>query len=207
MDDTQVGKNVARLRAPRNQTELAQAMREFKPDVYNWTQATVSAIEKGNRSLKLTEAMDVAEVLGVELEDLTSPASFQALQEVIDKETRALQDAFVQAKKAICKLYTVRFKYGLPVREAAQRRIHITESRGSIREYLDLDSFTETYRQAHLWAAIEEGITDRWTGEKIFENLEVSPNEDMIGEIQARQENEWREHLLLESIQDPDPTP
>ncbi len=60
--DKTVGKNLVELRGDRSQQAVADAMRELG---HRWTQATVWAIEKGERSLKLEEAVALAEVLDV----------------------------------------------------------------------------------------------------------------------------------------------
>lgn len=59
--------NVARLRGERSQKGVADAMRERG---WKWSQATVWAIEKGERPLRLVEADDLATVLGVHLHNL-----------------------------------------------------------------------------------------------------------------------------------------
>lgn len=60
--DKDIGEAVARLRAQTPQRDIAERMskRGFK-----WTQGTVSSIEKGERSLKLTEANELALILDV----------------------------------------------------------------------------------------------------------------------------------------------
>lgn len=58
--DELIGRNLARMRADRPQSEIAAAMRERG---YKWSQATVWAVEKGERPLRLTEAADLSKVL------------------------------------------------------------------------------------------------------------------------------------------------
>lgn len=59
--DEQIGRNLVHLRGERPQTEIAEAMRERG---YKWSQATVWAVEKGERPLRLTEADDLSQILG-----------------------------------------------------------------------------------------------------------------------------------------------
>lgn len=66
--DETIGENLQNLRGAMSQAALAAAM---KARGWKWSQPTVAAIEKGERSLKLAEATDLLEVLGLEsLEDL-----------------------------------------------------------------------------------------------------------------------------------------
>lgn len=49
-----IGSNIARLRGQMSQSEVAKAMSERG---HSWIQTTVSAVESGERALKLTEAV------------------------------------------------------------------------------------------------------------------------------------------------------
>lgn len=60
--DEQVGKAVTVFRGERSQKSVADAMRERG---WKWSQATVWSVEKGERPLRLTEAADLAVVLGL----------------------------------------------------------------------------------------------------------------------------------------------
>lgn len=69
--DRTIGENVVTLRGEMSQKALADAMRERG---HKWSQATVWAVEKGDRPLKLTEANDLAGVLGTDVyHPLTQP--------------------------------------------------------------------------------------------------------------------------------------
>lgn len=63
--DAVIGANLKRIRGDMNQADLAD---EMKRRGHKWSQATVWAVQRGERSLKLAEARDVAEVLGVRVE-------------------------------------------------------------------------------------------------------------------------------------------
>lgn len=67
-----IGSNIARLRGQMSQSEVAKAMSERG---HSWIQTTVSAVESGERALKLTEAVDLAEVLKAPLEAVASETS------------------------------------------------------------------------------------------------------------------------------------
>ena len=62
-DDKQIGRNLASLRREISQADLARLMRERG---WKWAQNTVSAIESGDRPLRLSEAEDVADILEVD---------------------------------------------------------------------------------------------------------------------------------------------
>lgn len=65
-----IGENVVTLRGEMSQKALGDAMRERG---HKWSQATVWAVEKGDRPLKLTEAKDLCDVLGVNMAFLLNP--------------------------------------------------------------------------------------------------------------------------------------
>lgn len=71
--DEQIGRNFARMRGDRPQSEIASAMRERG---YKWSQATVWAVEKGERPLRLSEAFDLDQVLGTPA--INGPMAFLA---------------------------------------------------------------------------------------------------------------------------------
>lgn len=78
--DIHIGKNLTSRRGVRSQQALARAMRNRG---WKWSQATASAIEKGERPLKLAEAIDLADELNVSLEDLIQePEQAAASREV-----------------------------------------------------------------------------------------------------------------------------
>lgn len=65
--DRQLGQALADFRGDMSQQQLADRMRQYG---WKWSQATVWAVEKGDRPLRLFEAKDVAAILGVQLGDL-----------------------------------------------------------------------------------------------------------------------------------------
>lgn len=94
--DALIGQNLARLRGDLSQAELAK---EMKKRGYKWSQATVWAIEKGDRPLRLAEARDVIVTLGREpfmLSSLLSVPSAATLREGLEevsRENRHLHEA------------------------------------------------------------------------------------------------------------------
>ncbi|WP_125778115.1 helix-turn-helix domain-containing protein [Antribacter gilvus] len=70
--DTYVGKNIARFRGAESQQTIADRMRRRG---WRWSQATMWAVERGDRPVRLVEAVDLAEILRVSLHDLLSRPS------------------------------------------------------------------------------------------------------------------------------------
>ncbi|AZL13747.1 hypothetical protein CXR25_13680 [Brevibacterium aurantiacum] len=66
-DDQAIGERVKSARGSTAQTVVAKEMKELG---HKWSQATVWAVEKGERSLKLPEGRDLAMILGVSVLDL-----------------------------------------------------------------------------------------------------------------------------------------
>lgn len=67
--DILIGKNLAKLRGSMSMDMLAARMRDIG---YRWNKATVYKVEHGERSLKLQEAVDVLNCLGMDSsEDLS----------------------------------------------------------------------------------------------------------------------------------------
>lgn len=79
--DKIIGKNLVALRGDRTQQWIADQMR---PRGFEWSQATLWAIEHGKRPLRLTEAEALADVLGIELSDLLRLPDIVALAELIN---------------------------------------------------------------------------------------------------------------------------
>lgn len=92
--DEQIGKNLSRLRGEMSQADLADKMRERG---YKWSQATVWAVEKGERPLRLTEAQDVANILNVFSHRLTDHDAVS----VLEARMHVVSDAHRELKGAI----------------------------------------------------------------------------------------------------------
>lgn len=65
--DEAIGQNLQRLRGEMSQTVLASRMKALG---HKWTQPTVVAVEKGERPLRLAEAKDIGEILGIDIKGL-----------------------------------------------------------------------------------------------------------------------------------------
>jgi len=104
--DELIGQNLQKARDSVSQTELAQRMRERG---HKWTQPTVVAVEKGERPLRMAEAIDAAEILGVDLYDLVRYPRVltfhNELQRLIDAH-KALLDAAIAYELARVRLLT-----------------------------------------------------------------------------------------------------
>jgi hypothetical protein len=88
--DERIGKAVHAARATATQKSVADAMRRKG---HKWSQSTVWAVEKGDRTLKLTEAHDLVEILGVTVDDLTADTE--------DLEARLLMRRYAERRGAL----------------------------------------------------------------------------------------------------------
>ncbi|WP_275001722.1 hypothetical protein [Promicromonospora iranensis] len=93
--DVQVGQNLTKHRGAVSQQTLAGWMRERG---WKWSQATTSAIEKGERPLKFVEAVDLAAVLDIRTEDLLAEPELATASRTV--ATSARQTAEL-AKRAL----------------------------------------------------------------------------------------------------------
>lgn len=80
--DEAIGQNLARFRGERTQQDVADAMRSLG---YKWSQATVWSVEKGERPMRLTEAIDIAHILGVDVLDMISTPSEAVFRVALSK--------------------------------------------------------------------------------------------------------------------------
>lgn len=86
-DDKNIGE---RVKAARGGTAQNAVANEMKALGHRWSQATVWAVEKGERSLKMAEGRDLAMVLGVSVLDLL--------------EDKAGSDAYVWIRREVSEL-------------------------------------------------------------------------------------------------------
>lgn len=70
LTDKELGENVRRFRGGMSQKALAELMTEMG---VRWSQPTVAAIERGERALKLTEAVTLADVLRMPVTHFINP--------------------------------------------------------------------------------------------------------------------------------------
>ncbi|MDI3241641.1 helix-turn-helix transcriptional regulator [Arthrobacter sp. AL08] len=79
-EDGLMGMRVAQLRGERSQKSVADEMRLRG---WKWSQATMWSIERGDRPLKVREAKELAEVLGIELMDLFQEPAILSIEKEI----------------------------------------------------------------------------------------------------------------------------
>lgn len=105
-DDARIGRCVRQLRSVRGilQAELSDAM--VKRGWTSWRQSTVSAVESGQRPVRLAEADDLAGVLGVGIEQLLYDAIDRRLAQIAlrqmtneDAAQTAAREAFTLARE------------------------------------------------------------------------------------------------------------
>lgn len=91
--DARIGKRLQELRRDTSQANLAAAMAERG---HKWSQATVWSVETGKRPLRLTEANDVAGVLGITVQDLLAQdrveQALTAFMQTAKQRTELLRD-------------------------------------------------------------------------------------------------------------------
>lgn len=83
--DAQIGKNLSRLRGDLSQADLAKEMKERG---YKWSQATVWAVEKGERPVRLAEAVDLAKIFDKDVSVLLRNETEAALINVIQDQMK-----------------------------------------------------------------------------------------------------------------------
>ncbi|MFH7324790.1 hypothetical protein [Aeromicrobium sp. JJY06] len=101
--DVEIGKAVERARDPLSQKELADQMRGLG---HKWSQATVWAVEKGDRPLKLSEAFDLSNLFHIAIEELLASAeetweaewAMRSIGSRLEHEVRALGTAVEQLR-------------------------------------------------------------------------------------------------------------
>lgn len=88
--DELIGRNLVALRSDMTQKALADAMRERG---HKWSQATVWALEKGDRPLKLTEAKDLVEIVGGDITRLLRPPKELSYARIMQRRYNDWYDA------------------------------------------------------------------------------------------------------------------
>jgi hypothetical protein len=95
--DEQIGRNLARLRGPMSQQDLARQMRELG---WKWSQSTVWSIERGDRPLRLGEAVALARILGeISVSTLAWPEGAAVVKEQMHAVSQAWNDAVEALKR------------------------------------------------------------------------------------------------------------
>lgn len=82
--DVLIGENLSRFRGEMSQADLAKQMKSLG---FKWSQATVWAVEKGERPLRLSEAAELGTILGKPMDALMLAAEerdeYEALKELV----------------------------------------------------------------------------------------------------------------------------
>lgn len=165
LSDEAIGENVRRLRGNVSQTELADRMRNRG---HRWSQPTVVSVEKGERALRLTEAVDLAALLDAPIQMFAAPnaeVSIASTRRVLSDARSELQDAAARYDNA-----RVEYKWavfaaidagGVPNERAATRDDWMRDSpEDVIRRFretsdalLDQESVDEYFDRVNLWSA------------------------------------------------------
>jgi transcriptional regulator with XRE-family HTH domain len=100
ISDELIGRNLARMRGDMSQKELAARMKERG---WKWSQATVWAVEKGERPLRLAEAEDIKSILGtlwsLTMDDAdTRVVSFNSWMYRADQELQSAVREYLKAQ-------------------------------------------------------------------------------------------------------------
>lgn len=95
--DAAIGENLTRLRGEATQQEVAAAMRLAG---YKWSQATVWAVEKGDRPLRLAEAADLAKIFNKDIASLVMLPVEAALNEHIGEAFRSASESMDAIRRA-----------------------------------------------------------------------------------------------------------
>ena len=104
ISDVRIGRNLALYRGDVSQKDLAAKMRARG---FKWSQATVWAVEKGDRPLRLAEAAELARVFEIDMDYLTleEGAAYvdRALSDLDEAASALIQaaDSYEQARRVV----------------------------------------------------------------------------------------------------------
>lgn len=99
LSDEQIGQRLAILRGSESQSGLAVRMRDRG---FKWSQATVWSIEKGERPLRFSEAVELSALLGYQLEQLIGDELDLQMQVLFVKPYAAARSSVVtKIRKAV----------------------------------------------------------------------------------------------------------
>lgn len=92
--DTQIGQNLARLRGSMSQRDMADEMTRRG---WKWSHVTVGSVERGERPLRASEALGVANILNIPVEELVAAQDSVRLRE----GQRSVLFALTQLQEAV----------------------------------------------------------------------------------------------------------
>lgn len=162
--DKDIGETVARLREQIPQRDIAGRMTKRG---FRWTQGTVSSIEKGERSLKFTEAAELAAIFGVPVN--------MFLIKVPDA------DAYVRLRDAIERFTESCHTLHFAVRSVLATKRALDLSR-SLAEKVDVADWAdeEAKNELQLWIKEAQRLSET-TVETVAENAKASLDKEEQG--------------------------
>lgn len=154
-EDERIGKNFQAIRGEMTQEELAKKMRE---QGYKWSKATVWAIEKGERPLKVAEAAEVLRCLEMPADNISVFTNDSYNYKVMDLVRSVIDDC-----EAIDKEWTKLDWH----RQSLMEAIYMGVKNGQIQEgYLGTalfeigETMPETVLKRHLYGSVEKNMKD-----------------------------------------------
>ena len=144
-----VGKNLAVLRGDMPQAALAAKMRELG---WKWSQATVWAVEKGDRPLRVAEAQDVLALLGYRGIDFTLLRATPLAD--LRVAVRRAQEAWETVVRAIVEFRDEQMQLSSAYSRAREEGLELTKG--------DLGSVDSWLGRGVLPGAIEEADRRWW---------------------------------------------
>jgi transcriptional regulator with XRE-family HTH domain len=100
-DDVEIGRRVREARGSMSQQGLAELM--SGPDGPRWYQGTVTAVETGKRPLRFTEAITLADELGISLDSLAGRPSVD--EDALRRRAARAEDRLRRAYLALRDIY------------------------------------------------------------------------------------------------------
>lgn len=143
--NSEIGQRVMRLRGERSQKSVADDMRLRG---WKWSQATMWSIESGDRPLRLTEATDLAAVLGVDLMDFFKDPEVLGIEVEIRQR---MSDAMSLYMDAVRGLRNLRF-----TQDSLQNRISDLSLKNDDRFTRVLELAQDAAARFTVAAAVEE---------------------------------------------------
>lgn len=151
MDDESIGQNIARLRGEMSQVALAEQM---KARGWKWSQSTVWSVEKGDRPLRLREAVDLAQILKSSMDALIRRPWEADITSMLREAMTALKEDHRGLAKA-----THRFIYDMEHLENLVESKDIRQSDSLEVQRLGNDAAALLHSQS-LWRAIKLGARE-----------------------------------------------
>lgn len=91
--DELIASRIIQIRTERgeSQADFSKRLRDAKPVGLNWSQGTLSKVESAQRPVRLAEAVTLAEILGIPIDELVAPTDFVARR--VEEEGRRFSAA------------------------------------------------------------------------------------------------------------------